>query len=244
MEWTDPLFDDPLWGELHETMFSATETELQLDRLLAVLKLDPGARVLDAPCGPARVAIPLAKRGFQVTGLDRSRPLLSRGRALAAAADVEISFIEGDLRELPVGADFDVILNLWGSFGYFDDAGNRRFLERSLDSLKPGGRLLIDAPTTEQLYPNFVARTWARKSRLLFIEERNYDPLTGENRGAFTFVHDDGRRATMPFAIRVYGLAELRALLLDVGFSDVQASASYGTEPMSIGKRPLVIATR
>lgn len=244
MEWTDALFDDPLWGELHEVMFSVVETELQLERLLGVLNLEPGATILDAPCGPGRVSVPLALRGFAVTGLDRSKPLLNRGRALAAEAGATVTYLEGDLRELPGGARFDAVLNLWGSFGYFDDAGNRRFVEACLASLAPGGRLVIDAPTTESFYPNYAARSWVKKAHILFLEERNYDPLTGMNRGAFTFVHDDGRRVTMPFAMRLYGLAELRAVLLDVGFSDVQAFAGFGTEPMAIGKRPLVVATR
>jgi hypothetical protein len=76
------------------------------------------------------------------------------------------------------------------------------------------------------------------------LEERNFDLLTGVNRGRFILIHDDGRKGTFPFQLRIYGLAEINALLLGVGFREVRAFSAFGAEPMSLGKRPLIVATR
>ena len=74
--------------------------------LVRLLGLVPGDAILDAPCGLGRVAIPFARRGFDLTGLDRSKPLLARAKKLAEEASVEVTWIEQDMRDLPGGARF------------------------------------------------------------------------------------------------------------------------------------------
>ena len=86
--------------EIYRDAFPAEHTAAEVDGVVSLLGLDAGARVLDLACGHGRHAIPLAKRGFDVTGYDLSEVFLERARADAEA--------EG-------------VINIFTAFGYFED---------------------------------------------------------------------------------------------------------------------------
>lgn len=80
------------------------------------LDIPPGAQVLDVACGTGNTAIPLARRGARVTGVDIAPNLLAQARERAAAEGVEIWFDEGDAEELPYpDAAFDAVVTMFGA---------------------------------------------------------------------------------------------------------------------------------
>src|SRR5438552_18525856 len=83
-----------------------------------------GKAVLDLCCGPGRCAIPLAKRGFAVTGVDRTKFLLGKARSLARRSHTRVEWIQADMRDFVRPEAFDLVLNLYTSFGYFDNKGD------------------------------------------------------------------------------------------------------------------------
>jgi len=130
--------------------------------------------LLDVCCGEGRHAIPLAERGYDVTGLDRDSVALSAARERAAVLSVAARFIEGDMRGLAasVVGPFDACVCLWQSFGYFDSATNEDILLQMSDLLRPGGRLILDI-----YHPGYFAshqgqRTVERNGRSITISER------------------------------------------------------------------------
>ena len=79
-------------------------------------EISPGTRVLDVACGTGNTAIPAARAGGSVTGVDIAPNLLEQARKRAAAEQLEIRFREGDAEELPVGDhEFDVVLTMFGA---------------------------------------------------------------------------------------------------------------------------------
>src|SRR5437667_115011 len=73
-------------------------TPIEIDRLEALLQLRPPIRILDLPCGQGRHAIELARRRYDVTGVDLSPYLLDVAKARAKTAGVEVRWLEGDIR--------------------------------------------------------------------------------------------------------------------------------------------------
>src|SRR5437016_12854634 len=110
----------PRYLELYdETLTERTPAEI--DRLEALLQLHPPRRILDLPCGQGRHAIELARRGYEVTGVDLSPYMLAVAKERAEANGVGVRWLAGDMREPLPGEVFDLVLNLFTSLGYFDD---------------------------------------------------------------------------------------------------------------------------
>lgn len=110
--------------------------------------LPAGARVLDVGCGPGRHARLLHEAGLRVTGLDLSAVLLRRARAATPAP-----LVRADMRALPIRArSMDLVVNLFTSFGYFDDdAAHASVIRGMADTLVPGGRLVLDFLNADQV---------------------------------------------------------------------------------------------
>jgi SAM-dependent methyltransferase len=212
-EWWQDLFASPAWQAV-QLGWSGVEDEVaQTDRLVAALGLEPGSRVLDVPCGTGRIAIQLAARGFDVVGLDITERFLDEGRA----AGPNVAFVHGDMRALPFEDEFDATICFWGSFGYFDDAGNLDQARAAADALREGGRYLIDTPTLETILPRFQERNWFEVGDSLVLEERAFHVATSRIETWWTFVRD-GERSTQRSSMRIYSLRELTDLLRDAGF--------------------------
>ena len=112
----------------YDAVLTDEVSDAQTERIWRLLGLTADIMLLDVPCGHGRIANRLAARGARVTGLDADPLFLERARAEAKARGVEVEYVEGDMRTLPWEGRFDVVLNWFTSFGYFDDEGNRAWL--------------------------------------------------------------------------------------------------------------------
>lgn len=189
--------------------------ERELGALLDFLNLPSGSRVLDACCGTGRHSVVLARRGYQVVGVDLSEVLLARARANAAGLPVR--FVRQDVRMLDVGGDFDAVFNLFTSFGYFSDADNKRALCRMARALRPGGVFVLD-----YLNPTYVRRTLVPRSVRTVegarIEETRTIVDAPVPRVEKTIVVADARGTrTYRESVRLYGPEEVARLLENAG---------------------------
>jgi ubiquinone/menaquinone biosynthesis C-methylase UbiE len=86
------------------------------EEFIARTDIKPGTRVLDVACGTGNTAIPEARKGGSVTGVDIATNLLEQARKRAAAERLEIRFEEGDAEELPCkDEDFDLVVSMFGA---------------------------------------------------------------------------------------------------------------------------------
>lgn len=140
-EWYKEWFDSSFY---HQLYFQHDEKEAHnfINRLLHYLQPPAGSRLLDVACGRGRHARFLAAKGFDVTGIDLSPNSIAFAKQFEAD---NLHFFQHDMR-LPSWINyFDCVFNFFTSFGYFatrrehDDA-----IRTMAQSLKPGGRLLID----------------------------------------------------------------------------------------------------
>lgn len=118
------------------------------------LKLDQGAEVLDLCCGMGRHSMALTDFGYKVTGIDLSGVLLKE--AVRLDTQQKVQWIQGDMRDVQINQQFDAVVNLFTSFGYFEeDAENEKVLHEIYRLLKPSGQgqFIIDF-----LNPEFVER--------------------------------------------------------------------------------------
>src|SRR5256885_2833594 len=117
----------------------------EVKEIIALLNLPSASRILDLCCGHGRHAIPLAQQGYRVCGLDLSELFLQQAEREAESLGLEISWVEGDMRELPFIEEFDAVINIFTSFGYFEDEDeDQQVLFQVQQALKPGGLFLLE----------------------------------------------------------------------------------------------------
>jgi SAM-dependent methyltransferase len=119
----------------------AKHIETGAEEFIARLALEPQVRLLDVACGSGNLAIPAARAGAIVTGVDIAANLLEQARARAESENLAIQFDEGDAENLPYGdATFDVVVTM---FGAMFAPRPELVAAELLRVCKPGGRVAM-----------------------------------------------------------------------------------------------------
>lgn len=201
----------------------------QVEQALALAGIEPPVRVLDMPCGTGRHALEFARLGCTVTGVDRTAAYLREAHEHAEELGLKIEFVESDMRAFRREETFDLGVNLFTSFGYFEDqAEDVAVLENFHASLKPGGALIMEMAGKEVVARGFQPRDWQElDDGSLWLEERRvtHDWTWIENRWILI---RGGERHEFPLATRLYGAAELRRVLEEAGFESIRLYGSLG----------------
>lgn len=238
--WWEGYFDEAFL-KIYRALLPDDEAEDEAEAVMAALDLEPGARLLDLACGWGRHAIPLARSGCEVTGLDLSEVLLDAARAAGDAAGVPVEWVQGDMRDPPVRGSFDAVVSLFSSFGYSasdeDDLAVLRSVRRLL---RPGGRLLLETMHRDLVAREFAERDWwPGPDDTPVLVEREFDPVLGVS-------HEWLRWGSVEkyHKIRVRAASEWHALLDEAGLSADAWYGDWSLEPFSVhSERLLIVAS-
>jgi len=239
---TEAVFDDD-YLYFYEPVLTEERSEREAELIWSLGGLTAGARVLDLACGHGRLANRLATRGAQVTGLDVTERFLEIARADADDRGVAVDYVHGDVRQIPWTDTFDVVVNFFTAFGYFEDDDNRCVLAGIHRALKPGGRLVLELNHGPALVAGFLPSSVTRRGRDAMVDEHTYDALTGRVHSVRTLVRD-GRVRVARFSTRLFAFPELRDWLTQAGFSQVEGFAGDGSPLTKESRRLLILATR
>jgi SAM-dependent methyltransferase len=203
-----------------------------------------GCRILDAPCGIGRIAIPLARLGFEVTGVDLS-PHLVRV-ANKKAADVKLApgrakFLVGDMHDLASmfsPSSFDAVLNVFTSIGYGSEEDDLRFFRDARSVTKRGGLLLVSGlRNRDYIARNPSQNVYEESKRLLVLDTYSFDSSRSREKGVWRFYLKSGGEkgrvlkfaGEFPIDIRVYSPHELVPRLEAAGWSVEETYESFTT---------------
>lgn len=242
--WWETQFDAHYLHE-YEPLFDPAQDRREVARLVEVLALPTGSRLLDCPCGQGRHARLLAEAGFAVDALDYSADLLAVARAQGVPRGLR--YTRGDMRALPTrwAGRFDAIVNLFTSFGFFDDPNDdRRVLEQFARALRPGGLLIWHGGARDGVMARFLDRDWwSSADGTLFGQERSFDPLSGflEITSTWRGPRGAGERS---HRIRLYTASELASRLRDVGLIIEQAFDAWHDRPLTRRSSEMLLVAR
>jgi len=147
----EAVFDTTDYLYFYGPALTPERIEREIDLLWRLLDIRPEMTVLDLTCGHGRIANGLAERGCHVTGHDVTPAFLEQASHNAAASEVKVEYVEGDMRLLPWTEHFDYIINWFTAYGYFPDDDNRKVLSEACRALKLGGKLLIELNNRERI---------------------------------------------------------------------------------------------
>ena len=243
MDWWEVYFNE-LYLRMFDTVLTPDRTAREVAGVIALLDLRPGSHLLDLCCGQGRHAVPLAQAGHRVVGLDRSTYLLGRAQEAAREAGVEVQLVRGDMRHLPWRERFDVCINMFTAFGYFqEDRENEAVLRQVHQALKPGGRFLLDVSNRDYYLLRMWPSSWRRRGAAFVLEETAFDPLTCRFTTTFTWL-EGGREESLTHSVRYYTAPELTGMLERAGFTPLAVYGGFYGEPFTLASRQLIIVSR
>ncbi len=230
--------------DVYDGSFTAERASQEVSMVEAALSLQKGESVLDLCCGQGRHSVELARRGYDVTGLDLSAEYLRLTEAAAAEADLTLSTVEADMRAIPYESRFDALINMYSSFGYLEsEAEDFKVLTAVQRALKPGGRCLLDLLNREWVVHNNGPTDWHHgPDGTLYLEARELDLAASRNHVTFTAVAPNGERRELDgHHIRLYTLREMIGALEAAGLRYEAVYGGYSSEPYSPDTRRMIV---
>lgn len=217
-------------------------TAAEADGLEKILHLRKGGRILDLACGAGRHSIELARRGYEVTGYDLSEDLLRHARADAKRAKATVAFVRGDMRDLRYRAVFDAVINMFSSFGYFEDVeDDRKVLAGISRALKPRGKFLLERFNRESLAYELPLQGWrVGEDGSVILQEDMFDVLRGRYDTRQIVIDRDGTREHRA-SVRAYTLPELKQMFDAAGLPIHRVLGGLDLSPYQARSRRLVL---
>jgi ubiquinone/menaquinone biosynthesis C-methylase UbiE len=238
----DAIFDE-LYLKTYATIIGEEGAAEQAEGILALAGIEPPADVLDSAAGYGRHAIALARAGHRVTAHDRSPVLLAE--AQRRAGDTELTFVQGDYRDLPFeDASFDCVLNLFTAIGYWGDEADLQAFREFRRVLRPGGHAVVETMQRDRLARIFYPRDWHDVGDgALMLEEREFDQVEGTMNVAFTYRPHAGEPRTVRYSMRTYTPTEVVRMLRAAGFEHVETYGGHDGSPLTLDSRLLAVAS-
>lgn len=235
-EWFSTWFDSPYYHRLYQNR-DEEEARAFLAQLLAYLHPKPGARLLDLACGKGRHALYLSEQGYEVTGVDLSAESIRHARQFAHE---HLHFQVHDMREpLPVGP-FDFVLNLFTSFGYFEqETDNVVALRNAAAALRPGGKMVIDFMNTALTLQHLVAHETKQVAATEFRLYRHFQQgfIVKEIR----FLDEQGQEQYFEERVRALSREQFEEYFRMAGLRLVEVLGDYHLGPFEAAASPRMI---
>ncbi len=244
-QWYCEFFDD-LYLRVYQPLEAPEQVRREVDFIISALNLPKGTKILDLCCGQGRHSLELARRGYDVVGVDLSEALLYVARKRAEQEGLKVTFLHCDMREIDFNGEFDAVINMFTSFGYLEsEAEDEKVLEKVSMALKRGGKFLLDIINRDRLIREFQAREWhAADEGWLVLEERKFDSLSGRMETRWVCVARDGVRYERLSSVRLYTASELRVMIERVGLEVINLFGDYDASPYSWNSHRLIVLAK
>jgi len=207
-----------------------------INLLFKNIYLKKGAKVLDLACGNGRHSVLFAKKGYNVTGIDLSKYLISRANEKRETDYHKykqmLSFEIGDMRNIARLKEFDLIVNLFSSFGYFNNRiDNEKVIKSIARALKPKGYFLFDFLNKDYLIKNLVPYSIKKEKDKIIVQIRNIaDGFVEKN---ILIIKNNPKKEKCPVLnrymekIKLYSLEDFKIMYSRFGLKFIKIFGDY-----------------
>jgi cyclopropane fatty-acyl-phospholipid synthase-like methyltransferase len=237
-EWFEDWFNTEEYLEVYKNRNEKEALKL-VELILENISVNAGAKVLDMACGAGRHSILFSQKGFDVTAVDLSPMLLQVAEKRAAQEKVKIDFIRSDLRKFSVEKKFSLAVNLFTSFGYFeDDEQNYGILDTANKHLKAEGFFVLDYFNKRYIEKNLVPHSEDEIPGGRIIQDRK---IEGKRVNKNIEIHKDVKTLNYRESVRMYSIDELKSALIQRKFAIKKVFGDFNGNPFDIETSPRII---
>tara|TARA_B110000046_G_C13026511_1_gene414455 strand:- start:19412 stop:20152 length:741 start_codon:yes stop_codon:yes gene_type:complete len=225
-KWFQSWFDTSYYHILYKHR-DYKEAEAFIKNIVTYLNLNKADSILDLACGKGRHSIFLNSLGYDVTGLDLSKNSIEHAKTNESES---LHFEVHDMRDV-YETQFEIVLNLFTSFGYFqDEMDNFKVIQTIKSSLKQNGIGVIDYMNSPLVIDNLIAHNSYESDGIKFELKRNYkDGFITKN----IEVNDDWNSFHFEEKVRAFTFQDFETMLSNAGLHLLDCFGSYKLEPFN-----------
>jgi len=226
--WYQDFYTKFYFTYFHQKKDDVFQTKKEVDFICKILKLPSGAKILDLACGQGRHTLELALQNFDITGVDFNQQALGVARAKAQKNNLPIKFFPYDIRSLPFKNEFDAIICMYTSFGYFiNEKENIKVLKGVAQSLKADGLFLLDLPNKYWTIHKIPRKTYRKFKNTSILESRSFDSVKKIFHNRITLTNGKNRIEKISTYLRLYDLKEIKNKLAGSGLKCLKSFGNY-----------------
>lgn len=234
-EWFTDWFDTSYYHTLYKHRDYSEASEF-IDNITRFLQLKPNTSCWDLCCGKGRHSIYLNKKGYKVVGTDLSEQSIIEANK---SANATLDFYTQDMRTLFRTNYFDVVFNLFTSFGYFDKRQDDVHVFSSVyKSLKPNGLFVFDFLNAHYVRNNFIAKTEQTIDGVTFHLTKTIENNTVIKNIDFT---DNSKVYHFEERVKLFDKSYFEGLAQECGFAILHAFGNYQLETFDLQTSPRLI---
>lgn len=238
---------DKNFFEFYKKILTAKRTKREVEFIIKILRLKPGLKILDLACGWGRHAIEFAKRGYKVVGQDINYFLLQEGKKICLKENVKINWIRSDMRRIPFKNEFDVIVNLFTSFGYYEKEEDcQKVIFEIAKALKPKSYFVLDVINREKiLHPYKPKRIIRTKNGDVLIIETNFDLISSRSNEQRTLILKNKKPKKFFISVRIFTLTDLISMIQKADLIFKKVYGDYSGAPFNLkSERCIIVAQK
>ena len=221
-KWFETWFDSPYYHILYKHR-NCDEAEVLIDELINYFQPPKEARFMDLACGKGRHSVFLNRKGFDVTGIDLSQESIKH--ASQCCENERLHFYVHDMRKLFRTNYFDYVLNLFTSFGYFDnERDNNATINAVAKSLKPNGIFVLDFFNADKVVSTLKSSQQTEVNGIVFTIGKRVENGHIVKQISFS---DQGRDYNFEERVQLITLAQFERYFSDNGLNIIHLWGDY-----------------
>lgn len=242
-EWFESWFESEEYLKVYKHRDEREALQL-VESIISITNIKNKSKILDLACGAGRHSIEFAKKGFLLTAVDLSENLLNNAKVNAQNAEVDIDFIRADIRDFYIDDKFDLVLNLFTSFGYFEsDEENFKVFKSAYNHLNENGFFIFDYFNKKYLEENLIPNSSLRIEDGEIIQKRRIE------KGRVIkdiIIKKNGNEKYFKESVKIYSLDEIKSKLELTKFNikDIYGSFDRSKFDESLSNRIIIIAQK
>jgi len=214
-EWFKDWFNTQEYLNVYQHR-NESDAEEHVKLILENVEISSGAKILDMACGAGRHAIIFARKFFNVTAVDLSENLISIAERSAQNENLKINFVQSDIRNFESSNKFNLVINLFTSFGYFEtDEENFSVLKKAYDLLVDDGYFVLDFFNSEFLQNNLVEFS---EENLDEAEIHQFRKIKDKRVTKKIVITKNGNISQFEESVRMFTKDELTDAIQNIGF--------------------------